>query len=162
MGCRNMMADGDGRALGDDLGRFSVAARLKTSNCGPQALDTPDDWKFDVFLSHEHSSLYWNTGADAVEGTIAADGKTFSLSSDSIVNVPGEATSKAVCTVTRTDSANGVFDAADGPRAFDGSLAYRFSPDSASDCSELMATAGFEELPCSMSYQMAAEWVSER
>src|SRR5262245_43615474 len=83
--CSGVFAKDDGRALGDDLGRFHVKADLDSSTCGPQAMDTPENWEFDVVLSQDAPTLYWNTGADAVEGQLAADGRTFAFRSQVVV-----------------------------------------------------------------------------
>jgi hypothetical protein len=156
-----MFAKDDGRAFGDDLGRFAVGARLKSTTCGAQALDTPADWNFDVVLSRDYDLLYWNTGKDAVEGTIEADGRTFSFSSETVVDFDMSGNPRA-CSVVRTDSASGTFDDGKKMRSFEGSLSYSFAPKAGTDCSDLIAGASFDELPCSMSYRMAAAWVSER
>jgi hypothetical protein len=159
--CNQMFAKDDGRAFGDDLGRFAVGARLKTSTCGARALDTPADWDFEVILSRDVDLLYWNTGEDAVEGTIAADGRTFSFSSEATFDVDASGSPRA-CSIVRTDSAAGTFDDAKSVRAFEGSLSYHYAPKAGTDCSDLVADASFDELPCSMSYRMDAAWVSER
>jgi hypothetical protein len=160
--CSDVFAKDDGRAFGDDLGRFRVGAKLKSSTCGSQALDTPEDWQFEVVMSHDGDLIYWNTNDSAVEGKLAADGKTFSFTSETSVNVDANA-KVPLCTIVRGDDASGTFDkAADSARSFTGSLEYRFTPASGSDCSDLVASAGFEDLPCSMTYRMAATWVSER
>lgn len=159
--CSDMFAKDDGRAFGDDLGRFAVGARLKSTSCGPQALETPESWDFEVVLSRDYDLIYWNTGKDAVEGTLEADGKTFSFSTDTVVSVEDSSGPRA-CTVVRTDSASGVFEDAKTMRAFEGSLTYRFTPKAGTDCSDLVASAAFDELPCSMTYRMAAAWVSDR
>jgi hypothetical protein len=156
-----MFAKDDGQAFGDDLGRFAVGARLKSTTCGTQALDTPADWNFDVILSRDLDLLYWNTGDDAVEGTIEANGTGFSFSTETVVDFDMSGNPRA-CSVVRTDSASGTFDDAKRMRAFEGSLSYRFTPKAGADCSDLVAGASFDELPCSMSYRMAAAWVSER
>jgi hypothetical protein len=160
-GCMDMLAKDDGQAFGDDLGRFAVGARLKSSTCGVQALETPESWDFEVVLSRDGDLVYWNTGDDAVEGSLDADGKTFSFSSETVVQVDSSSHPRA-CSVVRRDSASGTFDDAEDVRAFDGSLSYRFTPKAGTDCTDLVASASFDELPCVMNYRMAAAWVSNR
>jgi hypothetical protein len=160
--CSDAFAKDDGRAFGDDLGRFRVGAKLKSSSCGSEALDTPESWQFDVVMSHDGDLIYWNTNDSAVEGKLASDEKAFSFSSETSVNVDANAKVPR-CTIVRGDDASGSFDAAaDRARSFTGSLEYRFSPGDGSDCSDLVASAGFEDLPCSMTYRMAATWVAKR
>lgn len=181
-GCSAALAKGDGRAFGDDLGRFHVTAHMDSSTCGPQAMDAPDKWEFDVVLSKKAPSIYWNTGADAIEGTLANDGKTFAFTSESVVNVaasantaspaadpgglsgldPATPSQRGGCTVVRDDDSAGALDDADAATAFDGTLEYRFAPQGSSDCSDLLTQGGFATLPCSMKYDMAAAWVSAR
>jgi hypothetical protein len=169
-GCSGALAKGDGRAFGDDLGRFHVTAMIDSSTCGPKAMDAPEKWDFDVVLSKQAPSIYWNTGADAVEGTLAADGKTFAFTAETVVNVdsgnaaqnPGSASAPSSCTVVRNDDSSGELDAAESAKAFTGTLGYRFASQGTSDCSALFATGGFAALPCSMTYRMSGIWVSAR
>src|SRR5438552_210445 len=89
LACSGALAKGDGRAFGDDMGRFHVTARLETSTCGPGAIGAPDIWQLDVILSRERSHLYWNTGADAVEGALYTDGRHFDLTSETVTTAGG-------------------------------------------------------------------------
>jgi hypothetical protein len=157
LSCSGAFAKGDGRAFGDDLGRFHVAATMKSSTCGADALDAPAKWDFDVILSHDEEHLYWNTGADAVVGTLSDDGKSFTLTSH--VSVDGGTTTD--CTIERVDTADGTLDDATKARSLTGSLSYRFTGTGAS-CDRAESQAGFAALPCTMAYRIAAEWVSER
>jgi hypothetical protein len=170
-----MFAKDDGRAFGDDLGRFDVTAHLDSSTCGPGAMDAPTDWSFQVVLSQKAPTIYWNTGPDAVEGDLAADGKAFTFSSETVVNVdasgnpttgqaadPDTQAARAVCTVIRTDSAEGALDDEKAPSAFAGKLGYAFSPQGQSDCTGLLATGGFATLPCTMTYTMTGARISDR
>jgi hypothetical protein len=155
LSCSGALAKGDGRAFGDDLGRFHVSANLKSSTCGAGALSPPEDWKFDVFLSHEDERLFWNTGADAVEGTLAGDGR-FELTSQ--VNVDS---GTASCSFERTDEAAGTLDDTRAPRHLEGSLSYRFEAAGA-DCAGAAEQAGFAALPCRLVYGLTAKWISDR
>ena len=172
-GCSGALANGDGRAFGDDLGRFHVTAHMDSSTCGPQAMNAPEKWEFDVVLSKKAPSIYWNTGPNAIEGTLANDGKTFAFTSETVVNVapkpssttadPASAGARATtCAVVRNDESSGALDDADSATAFDGTLDYRFAPQGVSDCSDLLVEGGFATLPCNMTYRMAAQWVSAR
>jgi hypothetical protein len=160
--CSGALAKGDGRAFGDDLGRFHVAAVMDSSTCGPGAMDAPEHWQFDVVLSHLAPHLYWNTGADAVEGTLAADGKTFAMTSETVVNVGGSPTSGPTCAVVRDDNAAGELDAPKAPQHFTGTLEYDFAQQGRSDCSSLLVSGGFAALPCRMAYRLSGTWASAR
>lgn len=161
-GCSGALAQGDGRAFGDDLGRFHVAATMETSTCGPNAIDAPASWEFDVFLSHLAPHLYWNTGADAVEGDLAADGRSFTMTSETVVNTASQTSGASTCTIVRDDSAAGELDDASRARSFEGTLDYRFTPQGKSDCAEILLSGTFAALPCSLKYRMKASWVSAR
>jgi hypothetical protein len=159
--CSGAFAKGDGRAIGDDLGRFSIDAKLHESTCGPQALDAPDDFRLNVFFSVAPPRVYWNSGADSVEGDLAADGTHFSFESETVVAVPGAKTAATTCTLVRSDTSFGDFDEP-AARSLEGSLTYRFSTQGVSDCSAVIAGQGFSMLPCAMSYRMSGKWVSAR
>ena len=135
---------------------------MSSSTCGPGAVDAPGQWEFDVVLSHLSDHLYWNTGADAVEGTLAADGKTFTMTSETVVNVGGAAATAATCAVVREDNASGELDDPKQPRHFTGTLEYAFAAQGRSDCSSLLLEGGFATLPCRMAYQLSATWASAR
>jgi hypothetical protein len=156
------MAKGDGRAIGDDLGRFRIDATLVESTCGPDALDVPADFRMEVFFSKAPPRVYWNSGPDSVEGDLAADGKHFSFESETVVAVPGAQTAATTCTMVRTDSSSGAFDDAKEAKSLDGALVYRFSKQGVSDCRNAVAVQRFSMLPCTMSYDMSGTWISAR
>jgi hypothetical protein len=158
--CSGVFAKDDGRAFGDDLGRFHIAAVLDSTTCGANALGAPDNWQFDVVLSRDKSRFFWNTNENAVEGTVDDQGR-FSLEAENVVNTGGS-DAKNACVIVRTDVAKGTFDDPTAARAFDGSLEYTFAPQGTVDCSEVAVESGLGSLPCSMSYRMKAAWVSAR
>jgi hypothetical protein len=161
LSCSGVFAKDDGRALGDDLGRFRIAAVLDESTCGANALGAPENWEFDVILSRDASRLFWNTNAAAIEGNVDDRGR-FSFETQNVINAGSSEDPRNSCTIVRKDRANGAFDDPKTARAFDGSLEYSFSPQGTADCSDAMAENGLLTLPCSMSYRLAAEWVSAR
>lgn len=161
--CSGALAKDDGRALGQDLGRFHVKASIGSTSCGPNALEAPEQWEFDVVLSRDPPSIYWNTGDDSVQGDLAADQRRFEFSSETVVDMSGSA-AKNPCAVTRTDTAEGQLEGPDtsNPTAFHGTLGYAFSTQTAEQCESALIETGLAALPCSMTYDMAAEWKSER
>jgi hypothetical protein len=161
LSCSGAFAKDDGRAFGDDIGRFRIAAVLDSSTCGDGALGAPENWEFEVVLSRDASRLYWNTNAAAIEGTVDARGR-FSLAAENIITAGDAQNAKAACTIVRKDTAHGTFDDPEATRAFDGSLEYAFAPQGTADCSAVMAENGLVALPCSMSYRLNAAWVSSR
>lgn len=153
------IAEGDGRAFGDDLGDFKVAATLEKSNCGAGALGTPEDWEFRIRLSRQDPAFYWNTGAAAVEGRLGSDGQTFTLESETVVELGPEVTASLPCVIVRQDRAAGVLDDPGvDVTAFEGSLVYSFSETPDTDCTTLVGVpGGFAQLPCEIRYELQAE-----
>lgn len=160
--CSGALAKGDGRAIGDDLGRFRIDAKLTTSNCGAGAEGQPADFRLEVFLSEAPPHVYWNSGADSVEGNLDPDGVHFEFESQTVVAIPGDESAATTCTIVRTDHSSGAFDDAGRVRNLDGLLQYDYAPQGQSDCSTAMATQGFAALPCRMKYSMAGTWFSAR
>lgn len=158
--CSGVFAKDNGRAPGDDLGRFRVAATLDSSTCGAAALGAPDKWQFDVVLSRDAPSLYWNTAQNAISGSVDAEGR-FSFQSETVVNASTKDAGSA-CAIVRKDTASGTFDNPNDAKAFGGTLEYAFSPQGTADCSEAMLEDGFATLPCTMTYRMQAAWVADR
>jgi hypothetical protein len=160
--CSGVLAKGDGRAIGDDLGRFRIDAKLTTTSCGAGAEGQPADFRLEVFLSEAPPFVYWNSGADSVEGDLDPDGVHFTFRSRTIVALPGDESAAATCTIVRTDHSSGAFDDPTHVRNLDGVLEYDYAPQGQSDCSTAMATQGFAALPCRMKYSMAGTWFSAR
>ena len=159
LGCGDVLADRDGRVFGDDLGTFHVVAEREQTTCGDGAVGAPSHWEFDVRLSREERTLYWNTGAAAVEGTVDADGVSFSISSQTRVEIaPPEPEIFAGCVVMREDEATGALDAPGlEVGGFEATLSYAFAPEGDSDCQMLVGVpGGFSELPCEMAYTASA------
>ncbi|HEX4341359.1 MAG TPA: hypothetical protein VH062_35870 [Polyangiaceae bacterium] len=161
-GCSGVLAKGDGRAIGDDLGRFQIDAKLDTSTCGPDAEGVMSDFRLDVFLSEAPPLVYWNSGADSVEGDLDDDGVHFSFESETVVAVPSDVPAADTCTIVRKDTSSGAFDHATRVRHLTGSLEYRYAAQGSSDCATAMVSQGFTSLPCKMSFSMAGDWVSAR
>jgi hypothetical protein len=160
--CSGALAKGDGRAIGDDLGRFRIDAKLTASNCGTGADGQSPDIRFDVFLSELPPHVYWNSGPDSVEGNLASDGVHFTFESETVVAIPGDESAANTCTIVRTDHSSGAFDDAAHVQELEGLLEYDYTPQGQSDCSTAMATQGFAALPCKMKYSMAGTWFSAR
>jgi hypothetical protein len=160
--CSGVLAKGDGRAIGDDIGRFSIDATLETSTCGDGAIGGPSSITFDVFLSESPPRVYWNSGADSVEGDLARDGVHFDFHSEKVVTLPGSESAADTCTIVRSDASSGALDDPNAARRLTGSLEYRFAIQGRSDCTAALAENGVNALPCSMRYRMEGHWVSTR
>ena len=161
-GCSGALAKGDGRAIGDDLGRFHIDAELGKSTCGSGAEGAPSDFRFDVFLSEAPPHVYWNSGADSVEGDLGDDGVHFAFESQTVVALPGDEPAAATCTIARTDHSSGTFDDASHVRKLSGALEYQYAAQGKADCSSAMASQGLATLPCKMNYSITGTWFSAR
>lgn len=135
---------------------YNVHAVLMDSTCGVGALGAPELWDFTIKLRRDDETLYWNSGADAVEGTI--EGNSFKFESQTTMQLAKTGPRGVGCVVTRTDRATGTFkEGADGQlEQFEGDLRYDFTPQAESDCAEAALEQGFYTLPCQMHYEMAA------
>jgi hypothetical protein len=161
-GCSGVLAKGDGRAIGDDLGRFSIDATLEKSTCGDGALAGKAEVTFDVFFSKAPPHVYWNSGADSVEGDLAPDGVHFDFRSETVLTLPGSEPARDTCTIVRSDASTGALDDAESARRLTGSLEYRFTIQGRSDCSDALSEMGVAALPCSQRYSLDGRWVSAR
>ncbi len=148
---------------GESLGEFHVVATLESSTCGPGAMGSTDVWEFDVQLAQDGDYLYGMNGSEAIEGSLASDGRSFSFGSQTRVPVvQGTKTAKG-CTIVRTDAASGALDVtgADVP-TFTGRIRYGYTAESGSDCTELLGTeGGLAGLPCEIDYRLAATRTAE-
>jgi hypothetical protein len=155
VGCSALQRD---KVPGDELGSYHVIANLETSTCGPGALGSTDLWEFDVKLSKDGHDLYWLNGAEAIPGSLAADGVSFAFDSQVVVQAIAPGKGRPGCTIARTDSGSGQLSSPSAPvDAFAGTLRYGFQAVQGSDCQELMGVpGGFYALPCEMSYKMSA------
>jgi hypothetical protein len=154
--------DEDAKVPGDPLGEYAVAAQLQHTDCGPEALGTPETWDFVVRLSRDGPDLFWLNGAEVIPGEIGPDGATFSFESEVAVQVEPAVGNQPGCSVLRTDCAEGTL-VTTGPDVvgFSGQLSYGYAPLGESDCTPFLgAPGGFAALPCQMAYSLRAERIS--
>ena len=141
---------------GEPIGTFRVTSKLTKSTCG----SVPDPWEFDVRLRREGTTLYWVQGGAPIQGKVDTQSRA-QLASEltQVLRPANERTKTPSCAVTRTDLLDVVLapggDIAKTDR-FTGTLAYRFTPTSESDCSDQLLTTGgdFETLPCEVTYSV--------
>lgn len=159
-GCLDKPYDPDGP--GEFIGVFAVDAKQDANTCGAGALDAPPAWTFDVRLSREIGILYWNNGAEYIQGELAADKHAFSFVTTVIVNMRDQNSPAwlPACSISRSDRSSGTIAADD--TSFTGKLSYDFAPTNGSDCSDLVTsdTPEFAVLPCGMSYTLEAKRTS--
>jgi hypothetical protein len=150
----------DAHEPGDRLGTFHATGTLTSDSCQATALlgDTAN-WAFDVKLSREANTLYWLNGEEAIPGNIASDGITFDFESG--VEVPLQAAQGAQpgCTMTRSDTANGVLASSsttDVP-SFTVNMGFTYAAEAGSQCSGWVGVqGGFAALPCTVRYSLTA------
>ncbi|HEY3497387.1 MAG TPA: hypothetical protein VGK73_21975 [Polyangiaceae bacterium] len=159
LGCLDYGKVDDAKAPGDLLGMYAVSGELDESSCGEGALGAGKTWAFDVKLTRYQRDLYWLNGREAIVGSIAQDGRSFTFESGIEVEVSKAERGRAACRVARDDAAVGVLsDSGTDVESFEGKLEFTYRELADSDCSNWIGTPGaVSKLPCSISYRMAAE-----
>jgi hypothetical protein len=154
-GCADMFGTDDPHQPGTPLGGFHVRATESLNTCGAGALGAGAAWEFDVHLSRDEGTIFWDNGAQSIAGTLADDGVSFAIQSDVVVDMRTEIdVGKPACSVSRHDTAEGVLDDAERVGGFAGTLGYAFEPQG--DCTDLVDSSApvFAALPCAMSFAM--------
>ena len=78
-GCGDLFGDKDAKQPGTALGTFHVTATQASNTCGDKALGAPATWEFDIKLSRDTGTLYWNNGATQIQGTLSDDTQAFAV-----------------------------------------------------------------------------------
>jgi hypothetical protein len=158
--CLDKPYDTDG--LGDFIGVFAVDAKRDANTCGEGPLGAPATWSFEMRLSREVGTIYWNNGAEYIQGKLDADGHSFTFDTTLIVDMRDENSAPWLppCSVARRDQSSGKI--ADDDASLTGKLSYDFSPTQGSDCADLVTTDPkvFMTLPCGMAYTIEADRTS--
>jgi len=143
---------GDQEAVpGVDQGSFAVVGSLASNTCGDGAFSVVDPFEFDMQLSKADSKLYWSKGSDYIEGTIASNGTTFSISSSVAVQY------STSCALQRKDSLKGTLVVKnDKIVSYTGTLTYSFSQVQGSRCDAVLAEQSVTQIPCSIQYSVSA------
>jgi hypothetical protein len=139
---------------GTPLGTFHVTGTLKGNSCGDE-LGAGATWAFDIHLSRDHSTLYWDQGGQPVVGQLDASSHATMTSSDTrTIHEANPQRGIGFCGITRDDTL-GVTLAGD-EASFTGSLSYTFSPSDGSDCTDQLVESGgtFAALPCTTTYDI--------
>ncbi len=175
LGCVNPFGQPESQAMnpGQQVGTFAVNASEGPNTCGAGALGSPSAYMFNVTMSVEGSTIYWNegNGAPVVPGTLAADGVTFSFETTSITDMRASVDTSTAssssstggvplppCSIERADTGTGTLVGnSTGVTSFSGTLTYAFTPTTGSNCLDLIENVSptFATLPCSMSYSMS-------
>jgi hypothetical protein len=144
---------GEGRSLGSDLGTFSVDAEREANSCGPNALDNPSQFAFDVELVRADTELFW----DGSGGRLGA-GLDFELSAAVRTELRAARGVDGGCSIVREDGIAGVLAADDSGAitSFAGEMAFAFAATPESTCTlEELEAADLPQLPCRMSYALS-------
>lgn len=146
----------DAHQPGEVLGTYHVAAKRGANTCGDGALGNQAAWEFDVKLARGGAQIFWNNGAEVIDGTIDADQKSFHFDTGVLMNMrTAEDHGLPACSIERSDHADGTL-AATGTdvASFEGKLAFDFAPSAGSSCDDLVqgSTAILAALPCSIVY----------
>lgn len=154
-----MFGDKDAHQPGDPLGTYHVVAKRGANTCGDGALGNQAAWEFDVKLARGGAQIFWDNGAEIIDGTIDADEKSFHFDSGVVMNMrTAEDRGLPACSIQRLDQADGTL-AATGVdvASFEGKLAFDFAPSAGSSCSDLVqgSSAILAALPCKIVYAIS-------
>ncbi|MEO5731045.1 MAG: hypothetical protein ABI134_09665 [Byssovorax sp.] len=146
----------DAHQPGEVLGTYHVAAKRGANTCGDGALGNQAAWEFDVKLARGGAQIFWNNGAEIIDGAIDADQKSFHFDTGVLMDMrTAEDHGLPACSIERSDHAEGTL-AATGTdvASFEGKLAFGFAPSAGSSCDDLVqgSTAILAALPCSIVY----------
>jgi hypothetical protein len=140
---------------GTMLGTYKVVGQSVSNTCG---LAAPNPWTFDIQLSEENGSLYWNwlDGSPLLQGALTQ--QTAIITQSQTDNVDSTDAGLGPCNLERNDTMNVTLASGSPPGSFGGTLGYSFSVPSGSTCSDQLASAGgmYNALPCSVSYMVSA------
>lgn len=148
-------ACGLGQMPGTTLGTYEVTGQTQTNSCG---LSAPDPWTFDVQLSQDGTTLYWNwmDGTSYLSGPVS--GQSVTLIATEQVNVDGVDGGFGPCTMERDDTLTITLAEGSPPPTFDATIEYAFSVVSGSECADQLTSGGgqYTTIPCTIEYTVTA------
>jgi hypothetical protein len=161
---------------GTPLGAFTVTGTLTSNTCGT-GVGAPNPWTFQVSLSVDGSTLYWNSGSppylsgilnssneasfgQTETGTDAADasGCATNPNQGDLLD-PGQSPvtcpANSGCSMTRSDEY--AVTLATNRKSFTGTVSYTFAIASGTCSSDYSSAGGpYDVLPCSFAYSLSA------
>jgi hypothetical protein len=175
-GCAEMFGDADAHQPGTALGTFHVVGAQTSNACGAGALGATPTWEFDVVLARDDGVLFWNNGANIIQGSLEDDLVSFSIEGRVVTNMrAGDLPPGPPCSIERRDLARGTLrGAGDEVDGFEATLSYGFTPTAGSRCGDLVlgvepgvesgvevepgstAAVLFAALPCAIAYDLKA------
>jgi hypothetical protein len=157
-GCADVFGTKDAHQPGDELGTYHVAATRGANTCGDGALGNAATWEFDVKLARGGTEIFWNNGADIIDGTIDEDAMSFHFTTGVLMNMRTEEShGLPACSIQRSDRADGKLAATgDDVASFEGKLEFGFAATEGSSCEDLItgSTAVLARLPCGILYAL--------
>ncbi len=148
---------------GQVLGIYTANGTLATNTCGV-GLQAPSPWTFNVELSQQASTLYWNTmdGSPLLSGTVVNSAVTMTNATGGTVDSTADG-GPGPCAMERDDNLALAIDTAQtaAPSGFTGTLTYSFSVISGSNCADQMSASGgiYDTLPCTVSYGLTGSYL---
>jgi len=148
----------DAHEPGDRLGTFHAEGALTADSCQAAILAASSDWQFDVKLSRQDGTLYWLNGQEAIPGTIAKNGTSFSFESGVEVTLLPAQGAQPGCVVQRTDRASGELSSkTTDVRSFSVEMHFGYAAKPGSACAGFVGVQdGFASLPCQVDYTLSA------
>jgi hypothetical protein len=149
---------GGGAMPGHLLGTYKVVGQSKTNSCG---LGAPNPWTFDVQLSQQQTTLYWDwlDGSPLLSGTLSRGAQPSTTITDSAtINADSTDAGLGPCTLDTASSMQIALGEGVPPDGFTGTLSYGYTPASGATCTDVLTTAGgmYEQLPCTVTYTVTA------
>jgi hypothetical protein len=160
--CSGCLGHGqDAHEPGDRLGTYHVSGALKSDSCQAAVLGVTPTWAFDVKLSRQDETLYWLNGEEAIPGTIASDGRSFTFQSGVVVTLDPPRGVHPGCVVDRSDAGTGKLSSSGTDvKTFSIDMSFGYAAESGSQCggsAGVGVEGGFATLPCVVSFSMTAE-----
>jgi hypothetical protein len=145
-------------APGVDMGSFAVVGTLTSNTCGAAAFGVTSPYDFDIHLSKDGSAIYWVDGSPYIEGTVAADGTTFTISSTISSQTGTKSDGTATCELQRTTTLKGSLVMSSGKiTSFSGTLTYDYAQILGGQCDEILGTQyKVTQIPCTQQFSVTA------
>jgi hypothetical protein len=144
-----------GSMPGQMLGTYKVVGQSQTNTCG---LGAPNPWTFDVQLSQQQSTLYWDwmDGSPLLSGTIASTSATFT--DTATVNADSTDAGLGPCNLSTSSSLQLTLGSGSPPGGFTGTMTYTYTPTSGATCTDVLTSSGgmYNQLPCTVTYTVSA------
>jgi hypothetical protein len=147
---------GCGSAMpGSVLGTYKVVGQSQTNTCG---LGAPNPWTFDVELSLQQQTLYWDwmDGSPLLSGTLS-NGQT-TIAQSAMVNADSTDAGLGPCNLQTTSSFQLSLGSGAPPGSFSGTMTYTYTPASGATCTDVLMSSGgmYDALPCTVTYTVSA------